>query len=127
MVAADEMGWNLEFGGVRVWIPRTRVLFGRMCIPICQRAVGLGDPVDGESGHLVSAAKMAGSKNGSSVRGDVEWCGENSKLCSFGISARRIVLRKRVGSVRRWNEGLQESIKVLSPTVQVEGRGVKGV
>ena len=61
MIATNEMGLDIELGGVRARIPRTRLLFGRMCMAIGQSAIGLGHPVDSESGHIVSAADVAGS------------------------------------------------------------------
>ena len=63
MVAADEMGWNIEFGCVRAWIFRPSLLLSGVCIAIRQFAVGLGgpiDPIEGQSGHIVDAANVAG-------------------------------------------------------------------
>lgn len=35
MVATDEVGWKVEFGGVRARLRRPRMLFGGVCIAIC--------------------------------------------------------------------------------------------
>ena len=70
MVASDEVGSELEFGSVRIWIPRAGMLFGWMRIAVRQSAIGLGRPVDavgGHRGHSVDAAKMAGIVKNSSV------------------------------------------------------------
>lgn len=59
MVAADEVGSKFEFGCIRACIPRTRLIFGGVCMAICQCAIGLGRPVGGQRGHTVDAAKVA--------------------------------------------------------------------
>ena len=46
---------------------------------ICQNAVGLGLSVNSWSGHVVSAAKVAGRMVDNSVRNDSGCCGRN--LC----------------------------------------------
>lgn len=68
MIAANEMGWDFEPGGVRARIPRARLVFGGMCIAICQGAIGLGPPVDSQRRHVVSTAKVAGRMFDDSVR-----------------------------------------------------------
>ena len=68
MVAANEVGLKIEFGGVRAWMLRSRLLFGGVCITIGECAIGLGAPVDGQSSHTVDAAQVAGIMVGKSVR-----------------------------------------------------------
>lgn len=46
MVAADEVGSEIESGCVRAWIPRARLLFGGVCIAVCRYTIGLGRPAD---------------------------------------------------------------------------------
>ena len=79
MVAADEMGSNIEFSSVRAWVPRTR-FFGGMCMAIGQFAIGLGCPVDGQRGHAVGAAKVAERMDGRSVENGVECCRKNLNI-----------------------------------------------
>ena len=86
MVTADEVGMDVELGGVRARIGRSRLFFGGMGIAICYSAIGLGRPVDGQRGHTVDAAKVAGSREGKSVRSGVGWCGKNCKIRSDGLS-----------------------------------------
>ena len=68
MIAADEMGFEVEFGSVGAWMTRTRRLFGGVCIAIRQCAIGLWHAVGGHRCHAVDAAEEAGSMNCNSVR-----------------------------------------------------------
>ncbi len=64
MVAADEVGFEVELGGVRAWILRSRLLFGGVCITIGECAIGLGAPVHGQSSHTVDGCCPSGRKYG---------------------------------------------------------------
>ncbi len=86
MVAADEVGFEVELGGVRAWMLRSRLLFGGMCITIGECAIGLGAPVHGQSSHTVDAAPVAGNMVGKSVRIGLGSCGKHSKFRSQGLS-----------------------------------------
>lgn len=60
------------------------MIFGLMCITICQSAISLGHSIDRQSGHVDSTAKVAGSRLENSVRNASGCCGKYSSTSPAG-------------------------------------------
>ena len=84
-----------------------------MCMAIRQNTVGLFHSVDSRSGHVVSAAKVAGRMDDNSVRNGCGCCGKNSRtrvstICPAQHSLKGVVERKSGGDFWKNKEAVNE-------------------
>lgn len=116
MVTTDEVGSDIEFGCIRACVPRTLLIFGGVCMAICQCAIGLWRPVNGQRGHFVSVAKVAESVDSRSVENGVGGAVRRIQNFMATVCPARLSLRLLLrGTDTVGNKASKELIERLLP------------